>query len=126
MAEKARQILVVEDDPDIRNLVSTVLKRAGYEVKTAEDGRRAVALIDGEPPVDVVLLDCMMPHVGGIEVLGHLRAKPEWTRTHVFMLTSEADDVTVQAALAGGADDYFLKPFRPPVLLARLQRLFES
>ena len=118
-----RTALVVEDDPGVRYLLRFILDQQGYHALEAHDGRRALAALAGGPIADVVLLDIMLPGIDGLSLLKSLRRMRRWDGVPVLMLTANADEDSVQRALARGADDYLVKPFDPSELVARLQRL---
>jgi len=124
--DAARRILLVEDDDDIARLVEFRLKREGYAVERCADGRAALARIGAAPAVDLVVLDVMLPYADGFEVLCALRADAAWARTPTIMLTSMGREADVERGLKLGADDYLLKPFRPPELVARITRLLDG
>lgn len=112
-------ILVVDDDPDICALLEFKLESSGYAVIVEHQGEAALAALDQEP-VDLVLLDWMMPRMGGLEVCLALRADPRFARLPVLMLTAKAQEADVQRGLTAGADDYILKPFSPREVAARV------
>lgn len=112
-------ILVVDDDPDICALLEFKLVSAGHSVVVEHDGEAALAAVAAEP-VDLVLLDWMMPRMGGLEVCLALRADERYARVPVLMLTAKAQEADVQRGLAAGADDYILKPFSPREVAARV------
>jgi two-component system response regulator MprA len=114
------RILVVDDEPAVREAIERALRLEGYEVALAADGHEALARIDQRPP-DAVVLDLLMPRVDGLELCRRMRNGGD--RTPVLMLTARdavADRVT---GLDAGADDYLVKPFALPELLARLRAL---
>jgi DNA-binding response OmpR family regulator len=116
----ARQrILVVDDEEDIRELVSYGLRREGYEVVTAPDGESALARVKERRP-DLVVLDLMLPGIDGLEVCRRLRADDGTKAIPVIMLTAKVEESDVVIGLGVGADDYVTKPFSMSVLLARL------
>jgi DNA-binding response OmpR family regulator len=111
------RILVVDDDRDIRDLVTIKLESAGLEVVTRADGDEALeAALEGG--WDAIVLDVMMPGLSGIEVLRALRARG--VDTPVILLTARGQEKDVEAGLAAGADHYVTKPFSPRALLARI------
>ena len=114
---KAATILVVDDDPRIRTLVSKILDREGYAVLEAADGNEADAQMrEGRP--DLVILDQVLPHVTGPELLRRWRANGY--EAGVVILTGHGDEDTEVEVLESGADDYVTKPFRPRELVAHV------
>ncbi len=113
-------ILVVDDEPDLRDLLAFNLQRAGCEPLTAADGVEALRVVEQRLP-DLVLLDQMMPRLSGTEVLARWRRDPRTARLPVIMLTARAAERDQVHGLAAGADDYVVKPFSLPVLMARIQ-----
>lgn len=113
------QILVVEDQPEIRTIVEKYLLNEGYAVLTASDGMEALALF-GSNTVHLVLLDVMMPGIDGFEVLKEIRAISE---APVIMLTARQGEVDRVRGFRGGVDDYVVKPFSAKELMLRVQRL---
>jgi two-component system response regulator MtrA len=110
-------ILLVEDDPSIRETTKIGLEQAGFRVDTAADGRAGLAAFRSRRP-DLVILDIMLPHVDGLEVIRAIRAE---SSVPVVMLTARAETVDVVVGLESGADDYVTKPFEMPVLVARVR-----
>jgi len=111
------KILVVDDDPHIREVVRFALERAGHAVREAGDGRVALARLH-ESPADLVVLDILMPEIDGLEVCRELRRKSE---VPVLFLSSRDDEVDRVVGLELGADDYVVKPFSPRELVARIK-----
>jgi len=114
-----RRILVIDDDADIRELVRTLLERAGHEVVEAEDGRAGLKALYAAP-ADLVILDVTMPELDGWATLERIRDVSE---VPVLMLTARADELERVRGLTGGADDYVAKPFGRQELVARVQAL---
>lgn len=112
------QILVVDDEASIRELLSFNLKKNGYSVETAADGREALAKAAG---MDLVLLDIMLPEVDGLEVCRRLKADPQTSGIPIIMLTAKAEESDRVLGLELGADDYVVKPFSMRELLARVK-----
>ena len=116
MTGRAQRILVVEDDPDIRLLLSRLLEREDYEVAAVSDALGAMEQIGaGEP--DLVLLDLGLPDVDGMELLGRIRGR---SSVPIIMLTGRTAEDDRIAGLRGGADDYVAKPFSPQELILRV------
>jgi len=112
----ATRVLVVDDEPTVREVVVGYLRRDGHEVDEAADGNRALELLDAEPP-DLVVLDMMLPGVNGLDILRRVRAT---SNIPVIMLTARAEESDRVAGLELGADDYVVKPFSPRELAARV------
>ncbi len=113
-------ILLIEDDPDILELVQYNLERAGYRVLVARDGEVGLREATDRGP-DAVLLDIMMPGMDGLEVCRRLRADRRTISTPIVMLTARSEEADVVLGLELGADDYVPKPFSPRELLARVR-----
>jgi two-component system, OmpR family, response regulator ResD len=111
-----RSILVVDDEPTIRHVVSRYLERAGYATRAAGDGLEALRLAASEQP-DLVVLDVMLPGLDGLEVM---RCLQERESISVILLTAKGDSSDRIAGLRQGADDYVVKPFLPAELVARV------
>ncbi len=114
----AVHVLVVEDDPSVRGLLQTLLAAEGYEVATASDGLAGLVKVTSSPPA-LVLLDLMMPDLGGVRVLEEMRDDPELAGIPVIVVTGKVDAVPGMRALLG-EDNVFIKPFAVGELLARV------
>jgi DNA-binding response OmpR family regulator len=114
------RVLVVDDDRDIRDLVTFKLEQAGYEVRQAEDGLQGLEAVRSWAP-DLVVLDVMMPGLSGVDVTRELRADPATASTPVILLTAKAQEADVETGFVSGADDYVVKPFSPRELVSRVQ-----
>ncbi len=113
-------VLIVEDDEDIRELVSYNLTKEGFQVRAVATGEAALAEVTSSPP-DLVLLDLMLPGIDGLAVCRKLKGGSRTQRIPVIMLTAKGEESDVIVGLNLGADDYVTKPFSPRVLLARVQ-----
>ena len=118
-------ILVADDEPHIGKIIQMKLELGPYRVTLVPDGRAALEALEGDEPIDLVLLDIMMPHMSGLEVLARLREVPRWHSTPVIMLTAKGQDGDRKRALELGATDFLTKPFSPNKLLARIDELFK-
>ena len=117
-----KHILIVEDERPIREMIAFGLKRAGFEVREAEDSRSArSALADRRP--DLMLIDWMLPDTSGLELTRSLKRERATRDLPIIMLTARAAEADKVAGLDGGADDYLTKPFSPRELLARVNAL---
>jgi DNA-binding response OmpR family regulator len=112
-------ILVVDDEASVVEVISLYLKREGFNVRTARDGREALDAIQENPPA-LVVLDLMLPKVAGMEIMRRLRDDPT-TNTPVIMLTARSQETDRIYGLEMGADDYMVKPFSPAELVARVK-----
>ncbi|MBT8098201.1 MAG: response regulator [Gammaproteobacteria bacterium] len=104
-------------------MLDFILKRAGYDVIAAGNGRDAQAAIDNILPVDVILLDLMLPYVSGYQLITEIRDNALWRYVPIVVLSGKVLEEDIVEALDLGANDYITKPFRPDELLARLRRV---
>lgn len=116
---QARQILIVDDEPKMRELVKLYLERDGYKVTEAEDGEQALALLQ-KGYYDLVILDIMMPKVDGLTVCREARKNVD---TPIILLTAKGEEIDRVLGFELGADDYVVKPFSPRELVARVKAL---
>lgn len=119
MSDANPKALVVDDSPEILQLVASALRRDGFDVREAQSGDQALTIARDDEP-DLVVLDLMMPGIDGIETCRRLR---EFSRAYVIMLTARADEADKLVGLAIGADDYVTKPFSPRELVARARAM---
>ena len=110
-------ILVVEDEPSIAEVVGLYLQRAGYQVRTAADGKIAMTALENELP-DLVILDLMLPEIDGLSLTRWLRERSD---VPIIMLTARREEIDRIAGLEMGADDYVVKPFSPQELVSRVR-----
>ncbi len=118
----SRKILVVDDEPNILISLEFLMKRAGFEVRSADDGEAALRASREDPP-DLVLLDVMMPKKAGYEVGEAVRANPAWASIRIVMLTARGREIEREKGLALGADDYVTKPFATRELVDKVNTL---
>ena len=114
------RILVVDDEPDILELVQYNLSKDNYDVMGVESGEEALAQVHATPP-DLIVLDLMLPGVDGLEVCRVLKRDTRTAAIPIVMLTARGEEADLVVGLALGADDYLTKPFSPRVLLARIR-----
>jgi DNA-binding response OmpR family regulator len=119
-----RHVLVADDEPHIGRIVQLKLESGPYDVVLVPDGRAAMERLESDAPIDLVLLDIMMPYVSGLDVLAELRRMPHRRETPVIILTAKGQDSDRTTAMELGATDFFTKPFSPNKLLARIDELF--
>ena len=111
------RILVVEDEPSLAEVVSLYLKRAGYQVLIAADGKQAMTLLERQIP-DFVILDLMLPEIDGLSLTRWLRDR---SNVPIIMVTARREEIDRIAGLEMGADDYVVKPFSPQELVSRVR-----
>ena len=116
-------ILVADDEPHIRRILTTFLEGSGFTVEEVYDGAKAIEFLQGPTPLDLALLDIMMPEYTGLEVLALARRLPHREGLPVVILTAKGQDADREAAFRLGADDFLTKPFSPKKLLARIHEL---
>lgn len=122
MDNRARKVLIADDEPDILEILKYNLVKEGYMVTTASNGAEALEKAKQVQP-DLVVLDVMMPEKSGVEVCEILRAQPQFKDTLIMFLTALSDDASQIKGLATGADDYISKPISPNVFLSKVQSL---
>lgn len=120
--DELRRVLVVDDEPDLVELLQFNLEKSGFGVLTASNGREALNAARIERP-DLAIVDVMMPEMDGIELVKRLKADPKTSTMPILMLTAKTAEQDELAALSIGADDYVPKPFSMKILLARVQSL---
>jgi CheY-like chemotaxis protein len=118
-----KKIMVIEDNPDIRENISELLELAGYEVVGLENGREGLAALAEEQP-DAILCDIMMPHTNGYEVLKVLKEQPSTANIPFIFVTASAEKTEINAAMKMGADGYICKPFDIGDITAALSKFF--
>ena len=117
-------VLVVDDDPDIRELIAFKLRALGFTIDIAPDGEAGLAAALAAPP-DLILLDVMMPKMSGLDVTRELRANSDTAGTPIILLTAKAQEADVARGFSLGATDYVIKPFSPRDLVNRVQAVLE-
>lgn len=123
MSNKAKKVLIADDEPDILEIISYNLQDAGYEVTTAKDGDEALQKAKAIQP-DLIILDIMMPRKNGVEVCEILRMQPAFKKTLIIFLTALNDESSQVKGFDTGADDYVNKPVSPKLLMSRVNALF--
>lgn len=125
-ADRRRSILVVDDEPYIGRIIQLKLEDSPYQVDVCHDGTTALERLRTDDPIDLILLDIMMPTMNGFEVLGLLREIPHRSETPVIMLTGKGQSTDREQAASLGASDFLTKPFSPKKLLVRIDEIFNS
>ncbi len=119
-------ILIVDDEPSVRELIRDTLELEDHDVLEAVDGPSALDALVGPDLPDCVVLDIMMPGISGLDVLTELRAKPVTKELPVILLTAMSDDATTWAGWSAGANVFLPKPFDPGALLDWIDRVLEG
>ncbi len=118
----SHSITVVEDEPDISDLIVLHLEREGFQVSAHAEGRSGLEALVRSPP-DLVVLDLMIPGLSGLEICKELRRNEETRRVPILIVSARAEEADIVCGLELGADDYVTKPFSPRVLIARVRNL---
>jgi two-component system alkaline phosphatase synthesis response regulator PhoP len=119
-----RRVLVVDDEPYIGRIIQLKLEDGPYDVDVVLDGFSALDLLRADDAIDLILLDIMMPHMSGLEVLAQMRQIQHRRDTPVIMLTGKGQEADRERAASLGATDFLTKPFSPKKLLARIDEIF--
>ena len=122
MAKNRAKILLVDDEPDILEIVGYNLSQEGYQISTAANGKEAIEKAKSELP-DLIIMDVMMPEMDGIEACETIRKIPELTNVIITFLTARNEDYTQVAGFDAGADDYISKPIKPKLLVSKVNAL---
>ncbi|MDG3583977.1 response regulator transcription factor [Galbibacter pacificus] len=122
MKKRDIKILLVDDEPDILEIVGYNLSSEGYNVSTAKNGIEAIAKAKKEKP-HLIILDVMMPEMDGIETCEQIRKSPDLKETIITFLTARGEDYSQVAGFDAGADDYITKPIKPKVLISKVKAL---
>lgn len=115
-------ILIVEDEPEIAQLIQLYLDKEGFTCQICRDGETALKLFQEQQP-DLIILDLMIPELDGLEVCARIRQKPGMKDPYILMLTAKGEEIDRIIGLSTGADDYLVKPFSPRELVARVRAL---
>ena len=119
------KILIAEDEPDIRDLISLTLQFSGYSVVAAKDGVEAVEAAKNDT-FDLILMDVRMPRMTGYEACRILRENDTTKEIPIIFLSAKGQEFEVQAGLEAGADDYILKPFAPEILTKKIEKVLQK
>ncbi|WP_421943603.1 response regulator transcription factor [Pedobacter sp.] len=122
MNNVGQKILIVDDEPDILELIEYNLKKEGYQVFTASNGQEGITVAKKVHP-DLIILDIMMPKMDGIEACRLMRAIPEFKNTFMVFLTARSEEYSEIAGFNVGADDYIAKPIKPRALVSRINAI---
>ena len=122
MKKKDIKILLVDDEPDILEIVGYNLSQEGYSIVTATNGKEAIAMAKKEHP-QLIIMDVMMPEMDGMEACENIRKIPELSNTLITFLTARSEDYSQVAGFEAGADDYISKPIKPKLLVSKVKAL---
>ena len=117
-------VLVVDDEPNIVLSLEFLMQQAGFDVRVAHDGEQALQAVE-DRPLDLILLDVMMPKRDGYQVCQAIRANPDWKDVRIIMLTAKGREVEREKGIALGADDYITKPYSTREVLDRVKQFLE-
>ena len=123
MLAAPRHVLVADDEPHIGRIIKMKLEQGPFRVTLAFDGREAIDVLDREHDIALVLLDVMMPHLSGFDVLSYMRESDRWRDTPCIVLTAAGQEAQHSRALALGATEFMTKPFSPKKLYQRTAEL---
>jgi two-component system alkaline phosphatase synthesis response regulator PhoP len=121
----SKKILIVDDEPDILDILNYILEKEGYKTSRAKNGEEAIAKAYQDTP-DLILLDIMMPKKDGIETCRELRTDKKFDDTIIVFLTARSEEYAEVAGFNAGADDYVVKPIKPASLISRVKTLFKK
>lgn len=124
--EGIKEILIIEDDEDTRELLRFLLERESFRVLQVIDGEQASRRIREYKPPDLVLLDIMMPYRDGFELLGEIRANRLWQNVPVLIITARDNEEHITRGVEAGVSDYITKPFKPADLIARIKKVLAT
>ena len=116
-------MLVADDEPHIGRIIKMKLEQGPFRVTLAYDGREALETLERETDIGLVMLDLMMPHLSGLDVLAAMRRDPRWQKIPCIILTAAGQEQQHTSAMALGANDFLTKPFSPKKLYARAAEL---
>ena len=122
MKKREIKILLVDDEPDILEIIGYNLSQEGYNIITANNGKEAIVKAKKEHP-HLIIMDVMMPEMDGIEACGNIRKIPELENTIITFLTARSEDYSQLAGFDAGADDYIAKPIKPKILVSKVKAL---
>jgi two-component system alkaline phosphatase synthesis response regulator PhoP len=122
MKKKDIKILLVDDEPDVIEIIRYNLEQEGYNVKTASNGKEALQKAQKNTP-HLIIMDVMMPEMDGIEACEELRSDPIFNDTIIMFLTARGEDYSYVAAFDAGADDYVTKPIKPKIIVSKVKAL---
>ena len=123
LGQQRIHVLVADDEPHIGRIIKMKLEQGPFDVTLAYDGREALETMETDPDIALVLLDVMMPHLNGLDVLARLREDDRWRSVPCIVLTAAGQEQHHQQAMALGASDFLTKPFSPKKLYARVAEL---
>ncbi|MGH7709699.1 MAG: response regulator [Gemmatimonadaceae bacterium] len=120
---RTHHVLVADDEPHIGRIIKMKLEQGPFQVTLAFDGKEALEVLQRDEPIDLVLLDLMMPYMSGLDVLAWIRASQRWRDVPCLVLTAAGQETQFQRAMELGATDFLTKPFSPKRLYGRVAEL---
>ena len=121
-----KKIMIVDDQPEVRELVEVTLLSDSYEILQTDTGEKAIEMAIREKP-DIILMDIMMPGgIDGLEAVRILKSNPDTKNLHIILLTAKGQKKDIEIGLLAGADDYFIKPFSPLLLINKIEEVIKK
>ena len=121
-----KKIMIVDDQPEVRELVEVTLLSDSYEILQTDTGEKAIEMAIREKP-DIILMDIMMPgRIDGIEATRIIKSNPDTKDLHIIILTAKGQKKDIEIGLLSGADDYFIKPFSPLMLINKIEEVVKK
>ena len=121
-----KKIMIVDDQSEVRELVEVTLLSDGYEILQTDTGEKAIEMAIREKP-DIILMDIMMPgEIDGLEAVRILKSNPDTKNLHIILLTAKGQKKDIEIGLLAGADDYFIKPFSPLLLINKIEEVIKK
>ena len=118
--------MIVDDQPEVRELVEVTLLSDSYEILQTDTGEKAIEMAIREKP-DIILMDIMMPgEIDGLEAVRILKSNPDTKDLHIILLTAKGQKKDIEIGLLAGADDYFVKPFSPLMLINKIEEVMKK
>jgi two-component system chemotaxis response regulator CheY len=113
--------LIIDDSRAMRRILTSIVKGIGYQVVEAEDGVDGLEKLEADPSIDLVLVDWNMPKMNGLDFVINVRARPQYEKLHMVMVTTETEPARMARALMAGVDEFVMKPFTPSILIDKLK-----
>lgn len=113
--------LIIDDSRAMRRILTQIVQGIGYQVVEAEDGEDGLRKLEADASIDLVLVDWNMPKMNGLDFVINVRARPQYEKLHMVMVTTETEPARMARALMAGVDEFVMKPFTPSILIDKLK-----